>query len=172
MCARQHEIKGEVPFKAPLTGIFGVDEDIITPVIGPDGEVEIIAGTTRDVTERKRAEQTLDAERMRWRGVVEGIADEDILYSDGRPRPPEQGPLLISLRTGEVVRGDEIMRHRASGRCRHQQFSCAPMRDAGGAVTGAVAIVRVITAYKDTEDALRAANDKLREAGSSTTSST
>jgi PAS domain S-box-containing protein len=52
-------IKGEVPFKAPLTGIFGIYEYIFTPVIGPDGEVEIIAGTTRDVTERKQAEEAL-----------------------------------------------------------------------------------------------------------------
>ena len=50
-------IKGEVPFKAPLTGIFGVYEYIFTPVFGADGRVEIIAGTTRDVTERKRAEE-------------------------------------------------------------------------------------------------------------------
>lgn len=52
-------IKGEVPFKAPLTGIFGIYEYIFTPVLGPDGEVEFIAGTTRDVTERKNAEQAL-----------------------------------------------------------------------------------------------------------------
>jgi PAS domain S-box-containing protein len=49
-------IKAEVPFKAPRTGIFGIYEYIFTPVIGPDGEVELVAGTTRDVTERKRAE--------------------------------------------------------------------------------------------------------------------
>jgi PAS domain S-box-containing protein len=43
-------IKGEVPLRAPLTGIFGIYEYIFTPVIGPDGEVELIGGTTRDVT--------------------------------------------------------------------------------------------------------------------------
>jgi PAS domain S-box-containing protein len=52
-------IKGEVPFKAPRTGIFGVYEYIFTPVIGPDGEVEFIAGTTRDITDRKEAEKAL-----------------------------------------------------------------------------------------------------------------
>ncbi|HET7231841.1 MAG TPA: PAS domain-containing sensor histidine kinase [Longimicrobium sp.] len=55
--ATREAIKGEVPFRAPLTGIFGVYEYIFTPVLGADGEVEIIAGTTRDVTERKRAEE-------------------------------------------------------------------------------------------------------------------
>lgn len=50
-------IRGEVPFE----GAFGRRdyEYIMVPVIGKDGEVEAVAGTTRDVTERKRAEQTL-----------------------------------------------------------------------------------------------------------------
>jgi PAS domain S-box-containing protein len=52
-------IKGEVPFKAPRTGIFGVYEYIFTPVPSADGEVETIAGTTRDITERKHAEDAL-----------------------------------------------------------------------------------------------------------------
>jgi PAS domain S-box-containing protein len=55
----QRPIKGEVPFEAPLTGIFGVYEYIFTPVLGPRGEVEIIAGTTRDITQRKREEESL-----------------------------------------------------------------------------------------------------------------
>lgn len=52
-------IKGEVPFKAPLTGVFGVYEYIFTPVLGEHGEVDLIAGTTRDITERKRTEAEL-----------------------------------------------------------------------------------------------------------------
>ena len=65
-------IKGEVPFKAPLTGIFGVYEYIFTPVFGADGRVEIVAGTTRDVTERKRAEE----ERERLLGESEAARAE------------------------------------------------------------------------------------------------
>lgn len=56
---QKHAITGEVAFTAP-TGIFGIYEYIFTPVIGADGEVEVIAGTSRDVTARKQAE---DAER-------------------------------------------------------------------------------------------------------------
>jgi len=52
-------ITGEVPFRAPRTGIFGVYEYIFTPVLGVSGEVELIAGTTRDVSERKRVEEAL-----------------------------------------------------------------------------------------------------------------
>jgi PAS domain S-box-containing protein len=59
--ATKRPIKGEVPFQAPLTGIFGIYEYIFTPVLGSTGEVELIAGTTRDVTDRKRMEDELRA---------------------------------------------------------------------------------------------------------------
>lgn len=52
-------LKAEIAFKSPITGIFGIYEYILSPVLDPDGEVEFIAGTARDVTERKRAEEAL-----------------------------------------------------------------------------------------------------------------
>jgi PAS domain S-box-containing protein len=50
-------LRGEVPFN----GTFGRRdyEYILVPVIGKNGEVEAVAGTTRDVTDRKLAEQAL-----------------------------------------------------------------------------------------------------------------
>lgn len=47
-------IRGEVPF----AGTFGrrTYDYIFVPVLGANGEVEAVAGTTRDVTERKQAE--------------------------------------------------------------------------------------------------------------------
>lgn len=41
-------------------GKAGYYEYIFTPVIGPDGEVAAVAGSTRDITERKRREQQRD----------------------------------------------------------------------------------------------------------------
>jgi PAS domain S-box-containing protein len=57
--ASKQPIRGEVPFD----GAFGrrTYDYIFVPVLGPDGEVEAIAGTTRDITERKRAEEELTA---------------------------------------------------------------------------------------------------------------
>jgi PAS domain-containing protein len=69
--------------------------------------------------------------------VDEVLAEVEILTLDGKLRPAQQAPLLRSLR-GEVVRGEEIMRHRQTGTTRYRQFSSAPLRDAAGAITGAV----------------------------------
>ena len=55
--ATRKPIRGEVPFN----GTFGrrIYDYIFVPVLGPDGEVEAVAGTTRDVTERKQFEDEL-----------------------------------------------------------------------------------------------------------------
>jgi PAS domain S-box-containing protein len=55
--ATKQPTRGEVPF----TGTFGrrVYDYIFVPIIGKDGEVEAIAGTTRDITERQQMEATL-----------------------------------------------------------------------------------------------------------------
>ncbi|MCI1015366.1 PAS domain-containing protein [Herbaspirillum sp. C7C2] len=52
--ATKRPVRGDVPFN----GTFGrrIYDYIIFPVLGPDGEVEAVAGTTRDVTDRKNSE--------------------------------------------------------------------------------------------------------------------
>jgi PAS domain S-box-containing protein len=55
--ATRRPIRGEVPF----TGMHGrrIYDYIFVPILGPDGEVEAIAGTTRDVTDRELARASL-----------------------------------------------------------------------------------------------------------------
>ena len=53
--ATKRPLQGEIPFRGE-SGISGVYDYIFTPVFGADGQVEAVAGTTRDVTERKRGE--------------------------------------------------------------------------------------------------------------------
>jgi PAS domain S-box-containing protein len=57
--ATKQSIRGEVPFN----GTYGrrIYEYIFVPVLGADGEVEAVAGTTRDVTDRKAMEDELRA---------------------------------------------------------------------------------------------------------------
>jgi PAS domain S-box-containing protein len=56
--ATKEPIRGEVPFSG--TGGRRIYDYIFVPVIGADGEVEAVAGTTRDVTERKEFELALE----------------------------------------------------------------------------------------------------------------
>ncbi|WOD18630.1 ATP-binding protein [Paraburkholderia kirstenboschensis] len=61
---KKQPVRGEVPFE----GAYGrrIYDYIFVPVLGRHGEVEAVAGTTRDVTERKRAEGALhDASRRK-----------------------------------------------------------------------------------------------------------
>lgn len=181
--------------------VFPVEISSSRLVVG--GQICLLA-IVRDITDRRRAEQDrdrlvseLEAERSRWRGVVEGIVEEvwlcdlrgrmtlinlpgltqldlarldeqhiealyrdaEILDADGRPRPPDQAPLLQAL-TGRVVRGEEIMIRRPSGQRRYRQFSAAPTRDAAGAITGSVAVVRDITEQHEDQEALRRAKEE------------
>lgn len=55
--ATRRPIRGEVPFE----GTFGrrIYDYIFVPVFGADGEVEAVAGTTRDITERQQMEEAL-----------------------------------------------------------------------------------------------------------------
>ncbi len=67
--ATRQPIKGEVPF----TGTFGrrMYEYIFVPVLGKTGEVEAVAGTTRDVTDRRQAEQEIRHSEERFRSLME-----------------------------------------------------------------------------------------------------
>lgn len=51
--ATRRPVRGEVPFPHTTEGTRVYDY-IFTPVFGPDGQVEAIAGSTRDITERTR----------------------------------------------------------------------------------------------------------------------
>ncbi|MBA3313692.1 MAG: PAS domain-containing protein [Planctomycetota bacterium] len=63
--ATKRPIRGEVPFNS--TGGRRVYDYIFSPVLGADGEVVAVAGSTRDVTERQQAEQAIreQAEQLR-----------------------------------------------------------------------------------------------------------
>jgi PAS domain S-box-containing protein len=62
--ASKQPVRGEVPFEGTLGR--RIYEYIFVPVLGPDGEVEAIAGTTRDITERNQAVEALrDADRRK-----------------------------------------------------------------------------------------------------------
>jgi PAS domain S-box-containing protein len=56
--ATKEKVTDETSYTSP-TGVVGYYEYIFCPVIGDDGVVELVVGSTRDVTERKKAEAIL-----------------------------------------------------------------------------------------------------------------
>jgi PAS domain S-box-containing protein len=74
-------VKAETPFTSP-TGIGGYYEYIFQPVLAADGTVEVVAGSTRDITERKKSEQALRESEERFRLLVEGARDYAMFLLD------------------------------------------------------------------------------------------
>ena len=98
-------IKGEVPFTGG-SGISGVYEYIFTPILGPDGEVELIAGTTRDVTERHRAEQLLAAQNRSLELLLTGSPLTDVLRALAQiVEEQADGKVFTAIRIRDEVRG-------------------------------------------------------------------
>lgn len=67
-------IKDETPYVAP-DGSAGVYEYIFSPVFALNGAVEFVAGTTRDVTERKRSAEALLFTNQKFQQLVDHITD-------------------------------------------------------------------------------------------------
>ena len=102
--ASKQSVRGEVPFD----GGFGrrIYEYIFVPVFGPDGEVEAIAGTTRDVTERKQAEQALEQASQR--------KDEFLAMLAHELRNP-LAPISAAAEMLDQFASDEHIRKRSAG---------------------------------------------------------
>ncbi|OWK34448.1 PAS domain-containing protein [Fimbriiglobus ruber] len=100
-------IRGEVPF----TGTLGrrIYDYIFVPVFGENGEVEAVAGTTRDVTERKEAEETIRRNEVFLRQLFEGSLDCIKVFDlDGRLLSMnEQGMRELEITDFDAVRGSD-----------------------------------------------------------------
>ena len=75
--ATRAPVRNEVPFRHSMLGWRHYDY-IFIPVFGPDGDVEAVAGATRDITERKRQEEALARSEQRLSAIVN--ASSDLIY--------------------------------------------------------------------------------------------
>ena len=80
------------------TGAGGYYEYIFRPVFDREGNVELVAGSTRDITDRKRVEAELRASQERYRTLAESLESQ----VQARTRELEQ-------RTSDVVLQSELL---------------------------------------------------------------
>lgn len=106
--ATKKSVRGEVPFLGK-NGLR-IDDYIFVPVIGADGEVEAIAGTTRDITDRKRMEQEL-ASRAEDLTLADQKKDEFIALLAHELRNPLV-PVRNGLRIMEIADSDAATHQR------------------------------------------------------------
>ncbi|MEH1889256.1 MAG: PAS domain S-box protein [Nostoc sp.] len=81
----QQVIETRQPLKdeTPYTSAFGTHayEYIFVPLLGPNGMVEAVAGVTRDITDRKQVEATVQASNKRLKLLSE-VANNLLLHED------------------------------------------------------------------------------------------
>ena len=78
-----------------------------------------------------------------------------IFRADGSELPGDQCPMAVTLRTGQAVRGEEIIIERPDGTRRHVLPYPEPLFDAAGKIAGAVNMLMDITELKMSEAATR-----------------
>jgi PAS domain S-box-containing protein len=71
--ATRQPVRGDVPFNG--TNGRRIYDYLLMPVIGPNGEVEAVAGTTRDVTDRKQHEEARRRSEERLAAMVDATTD-------------------------------------------------------------------------------------------------
>lgn len=91
-----------------ISGLPGFYEYIFSPVLGPDGSVESVVGSTRDVTERKRAAERVLRSQQHLRGLIDGLGPNmfvALLSPEGILLEVNQAPLTAAGMAAEEVLG-------------------------------------------------------------------
>ncbi|MBZ4044516.1 PAS domain S-box protein [Flavobacterium hibisci] len=109
--ANKKTIRGTVSFPHAELG-SRVYDYILTPVINENGTVEAVSGTTRDITDIKKAEEKLQQSETRFRNMIEQ-APIAMLLSKGRDVVVESinKPMLkfMNKKTEEEVLGKKML---------------------------------------------------------------
>lgn len=183
-------VQGETPFR-DAAGKEDLHEYVFNPVFDDDGKVVAMAGTTRLITDRRRAEashrqlaaiveasddaiisKSLESVVLSWNlGAAKlfGYAAGEII---GRPitllSPPEryneEPEIIARIRRGERIQHYETVRRRKDGSFVEVSLSVSPIRDEAGNIVAVSTIARDITLQKRTENRLKEARDAAEAA--------
>jgi PAS domain S-box-containing protein len=173
-------IGGETRYTS-LSGKQGYYEYILSPVFGVDGSVEAVAGSTRDITQRRASE----AANQQLAAIVESSGDaiiskdlegiiqswnqgaerlflyeaEEIIGRSVRLLIPadrlyEEEHILARIIRGERVENYETVRRRKDGSLVDISLTVSPIKSAAGQIVGASKIARDITDRKKATESL------------------
>ncbi|MGH2547974.1 MAG: PAS domain S-box protein, partial [Thermomicrobiales bacterium] len=183
-------ITDETPYTNPA-GDEGWYEYIFSPVFADDGSVEVVAGSTRVITERRNAEhgarqlaaivqssddaiisKNLDSIITSWNEGAERLFGYKAHEVIGRPvtilipqdHQDEEPGILARIRRAEPIKHYETVRLRKNGELIAVSLSVSPIKDHTGKVVGASKIARDITEQKKIEQALKEARDGAESA--------
>jgi PAS domain S-box-containing protein len=95
---------------------------------------------------------------------VEDYTRYQLFSSDARPYAPEQKPLARSVRTGEVVKAEEIDCLCDDGIRRTLLVDSSPIRDAQGGIVAAVVTFYDITERKQAQERIQLYADVVKNA--------
>ncbi len=97
------------------------------------------------------------------RNFMEYLDSLDVCFPDGTPAPVAQWAVPRALRGETVTNTEYHLRRKDTGETWVGSYSFAPIRDAAGAIVGAVVAGRDITAQKHADAALRESEARYRE---------
>jgi PAS domain S-box-containing protein len=166
-------------------------DDSAAPIRAADGNVQGTVMVFRDISERRRAEQTsrllasivessddaiiskdLNGIVTSWNAAAERIFGYIASEMTGKPiatiaapdRLDEMPAILERVRNGEQIKHYETVRKAKSGALIDISLTVSPVRDASGRIIGASKIARDITETKKAEERVRASQQETREA--------
>ena len=180
-------LRDETPYTSP-TGAEGFYEYIFTPVKTSDGTVEVVAGSTRDYTERRRVEEALRESENEYRLLMEqasdgmhtydmrghfietnsklcemlGYTSEELLRVNVSDLIPAEDLAADPIRFDELRAGKTLLKER---RLRRKDGALLTVEISGRMIRDNVlqAIIRDITERKRAEDALLNLNGQLEQ---------
>ena len=141
-------LTGETPYTSP-TGASGYYEYIFRPVFDREGNVEVVAGSTRDITERKRTEEELRQSQEKYRALAETL--ENLVT---------ERTIQLEARNQEVLVHSEQLRELSVRLMKTQdeerRHIARELHDSAGQVIAALSINlgRLITRLKNGDPAL------------------
>jgi PAS domain S-box-containing protein len=145
----------ETPYTSP-TGAGGYYEYIFRPVFGRDGSVEAVAGSTRDITERKRGEEELRQSQEQFRSLVQTLDSQVI----SRTAELEQ-------RNNEVLKQAELLRDLSVSLMETQDREgrriARELHDSAGQITAALLMKLAALAETIKAETINAANPGLAQ---------